>query len=47
LYDGNQWGPAVTLLKTTSGTPFYFNFHTPPSARKQREIREGADEGEA
>lgn len=26
---GNQWGPAVTLLKTTSGTPFYFNFHLP------------------
>lgn len=24
---GNQWGPAVTLLQTTSGTPYYFNFH--------------------
>ena len=32
--DGNQWGPAVTLLKTTSGTPFYFNFHLPPSSRR-------------
>lgn len=31
---GNQWGPAMTLLKTTSGTPFYFNFHLPPSSRK-------------
>ena len=31
---GNQWGPAVTLLKTTSGTPFYFNFHIPPTSRK-------------
>jgi type IV secretion system protein VirB4 len=31
---GNQWGPALTLLKTTSGTPFYFNFHLPPSSRK-------------
>lgn len=31
---GNQWGPAVTLLKTTSGTPFYFNFHIPPKSRK-------------
>jgi len=27
--DGNQWGPAVTLLKTSSGTPYYFNFHEP------------------
>lgn len=24
---GNPWGPAVTLLKTASGTPYYFNFH--------------------
>lgn len=24
---GNPWGPAVTILKTTSGTPVYFNFH--------------------
>ena len=39
-YDGNQWGPAITLLKTTSGTPFYFNFHLPPSSRR------GADEGD-
>ncbi len=23
----NHWGPAVTLFDTTSGTPFYFNFH--------------------
>ncbi len=23
----NHWGPAVTMLDTTSGTPFYFNFH--------------------
>ncbi|NVE94926.1 VirB4 family type IV secretion/conjugal transfer ATPase [Altererythrobacter lutimaris] len=25
--DGNQWGDAVTLLQTTSATPFFFNFH--------------------
>ncbi len=25
--DNNHWGPAVTLLDTTSGTPYYFNFH--------------------
>lgn len=24
---GNQWGPAVTMFKTTSGAPFYFSFH--------------------
>lgn len=25
--DGNHWGPAVTALETTSGTPYFFNFH--------------------
>lgn len=25
--NGNPWGPAVTILKTTSGTPIYFNYH--------------------
>lgn len=24
---GNFWGPFVTLMETTSGTPFFFNFH--------------------
>ncbi|MDZ4053246.1 MAG: VirB4 family type IV secretion/conjugal transfer ATPase [Phenylobacterium sp.] len=24
---GNPWGPAVTVLKTQSGTPLFFNFH--------------------
>lgn len=24
---GNPWGPAVTILKTVSGTPIYLNFH--------------------
>ena len=23
----NHWGPAVTVFDTTSGTPYYFNFH--------------------
>ena len=23
----NHWGPALTILDTTSGTPYYFNFH--------------------
>lgn len=25
--DGNHWGPALALLKTASGAPFYFSFH--------------------
>ncbi|MBK9010636.1 VirB4 family type IV secretion/conjugal transfer ATPase [Novosphingobium sp.] len=25
--NGNHWGEAVTLLQTTSSTPFFFNFH--------------------
>ncbi|MFN7038341.1 MAG: VirB4 family type IV secretion/conjugal transfer ATPase [Alphaproteobacteria bacterium] len=24
---GNHWGEAVTVFNTTSGTPYYFNFH--------------------
>jgi type IV secretion system protein VirB4 len=24
---GNQWGPAVTMFRTSSGAPYYFNFH--------------------
>jgi type IV secretion system protein VirB4 len=39
--EGNQWGPAITLLKTASGTPFYFNFHLPPSSKR------GIDEADA
>jgi type IV secretion system protein VirB4 len=27
--DGNHWGSAVALLKTSAGSPFYFNFHAP------------------
>lgn len=25
--DGNHWGDAVALLKTTSGAPYFFNYH--------------------
>lgn len=25
--EGNPWGPAVTMLKTEAGSPFWFNFH--------------------
>jgi type IV secretion system protein VirB4 len=24
---GNRWGPAISILETTSQTPYYFNFH--------------------
>ena len=24
---GNRWGPALSVLQTTSATPYYFNFH--------------------
>jgi type IV secretion system protein VirB4 len=24
---GNHWGPAITVLETTSATPYFFNFH--------------------
>jgi type IV secretion system protein VirB4 len=26
-HSGNHWGPAVTLLETVSGTPYFFNWH--------------------
>ena len=26
-YNGNHWGNAVTVMDTTSGTPYFFNFH--------------------
>jgi type IV secretion system protein VirB4 len=25
--EGNHWGPAVTLLETTSNAPYFYNFH--------------------
>ena len=25
--EGNHWGPAITVLESTSGTPYFFNFH--------------------
>ena len=28
--DGNPWGPAVTLLRTPSGTPYFLNLHASP-----------------
>lgn len=44
--DGNQWGPAVSMFRTSSGAPFYFNFHEPLSnarARRKAELeRDGA-----
>lgn len=33
-HEGNQWGPSVTLFKTSSGAPYYFNFHEPRNRTK-------------
>ncbi|EJT4224709.1 VirB4 family type IV secretion/conjugal transfer ATPase [Vibrio alginolyticus] len=38
---GNQWGSAVTMFKTTSGAPYYFNFHEPldnAKAKKKEQL---------
>ncbi|CAD7741363.1 Type IV secretion system protein virB4 (plasmid) [Xanthomonas hydrangeae] len=32
--DNNQWGPALALLKTTSGTPYFFNMHLPTRGKR-------------
>ncbi|MRK19084.1 hypothetical protein [Pseudomonas sp. JG-B] len=43
---GNQWGPAVTMLETTSGAPFYFSFHKPdpdPNAKLSPDHKELAN----
>lgn len=36
---GNPWGPAVSMLKTRSGTPFYFSFHASPVDEDSTERR--------
>ena len=36
--DRNQWGAAVTLLKTSSGSPYYFNFHEPLDSKKLKSL---------
>ncbi len=36
---GNPWGPAVTMLKTNSGTPYFFNFHTSLAERDEKGAR--------
>ena len=33
--DGNQWGSAVTLFKSASGAPYYFNFHEHKETKPQ------------
>ncbi|MGB0893793.1 MAG: VirB4 family type IV secretion/conjugal transfer ATPase [Parashewanella sp.] len=37
---GNQWGDAVTLLKTASGAPYYFNFHEPNSHQHEKRLNQ-------
>lgn len=43
---GNQWGPAVTMLKTSSGSPYYFNFHEPlDSSKAKKKAQIEAEQG--
>ncbi|WP_198266678.1 VirB4 family type IV secretion/conjugal transfer ATPase [sulfur-oxidizing endosymbiont of Gigantopelta aegis] len=44
--DGNQWGPAVTSFKTSSGAPYFFNFHEPLDSYKRAIKREGIEDEE-
>jgi type IV secretion system protein VirB4 len=39
---GNQWGPAVTMFKTNSGAPYYFNFHESGSSGKKNKSEQKA-----
>lgn len=35
--EGNPWGPALTLLRTPSGTPFYLNLHASPEGEDSQD----------
>jgi type IV secretion system protein VirB4 len=37
--DGNPWGPAVMLLRTPSGQPFYLNLHESPEKEDSEDKR--------
>lgn len=37
--DGNPWGPAVMLLRTPSGQPFYLNLHQSPEKEDSEDKR--------
>lgn len=41
---GNQWGPAVSMFRTTSGAPYYFNFHEPLDNAKAKKKAEAERE---
>lgn len=40
--DGNHWGPALTMFKTSAGSPYYFSFHasdpTDPDGGSKKDI---------
>ncbi|MCB0430714.1 MAG: VirB4 family type IV secretion/conjugal transfer ATPase [Flavobacteriales bacterium] len=40
---GNHWGPAISLLKTSSGTPYYLNFHAPLDSQVNTTKQEAED----
>lgn len=37
---GNQWGPSVTMFKTSSSAPYYFSFHEALDSSKARKKAE-------
>ena len=37
--DGNHWGPAVTTLRTSAGSPYAFNFHVGRSEEHTSELQ--------
>jgi type IV secretory pathway VirB4 component len=39
---GNQWGDAITMLRTTAGSPYFFNYHH-STAAVQKLIRNSAE----
>lgn len=37
--DGSQWGSPITVMKTTSGAPFFFNYHIPRKSLKDQGVQ--------
>lgn len=42
---GNQWGPAVAMFRTSSGAPYYFNFHEALDSSKAKKKAEQERKG--
>ncbi|VWC40661.1 putative type IV secretion system protein VirB4 [Burkholderia lata] len=37
--DGSQWGMPITVLKTTSGAPYFFNYHVSRKSMKDQGVQ--------